>query len=103
MIQSSRQPPQSQLQQTRPIESTIDQVTASQRASGSFSNLPSSTNANVQIDEKDRAAFLQKFLTCKDLLPRMERLIDIHGRLGTNPEVLRKYASLVSLHLFKEL
>lgn len=28
----------------------------------------------------------------KGLLPRMEKLIDMHGRLGTNPEMLRKYA-----------
>lgn len=28
----------------------------------------------------------------RGLLPRMEKLIDIHGRLGTNPDMLRKYA-----------
>lgn len=49
----------------------------------------------VQFNEQDRQTFIQKIGICRDLLPRMEKLIEIHGRLGTSPDIIRKYASYV--------
>lgn len=56
---------------------------------------PAEPQQEPPYPEPNRAEVYQKMEQFRNLLPRMEKLIEMHGRMGTNPELIRKYAGYV--------